>query len=427
MLTINNNYWKKRNVVEVNYAAWDFILGKCALPEVYRNVYNAFPDKDHVGMYLGPKPILILRNLEDIQSVLLNDFQSFHSRGYFVNSKEVLADNLLLISDYCRWKLIRQKMSPVFTISKIKSMYQTIYRCASDLKEYVRDKNVRKDPLRFLDKYNFVAIGMAIFGLDFSTSNTIETSIVDTACSSANCQLVFTLKMLINNTFPKLFNFFNMNTFGDHKDLIMKIMKQVLNERRKMPGKRHDYIDMCLEIQKEETILDKTTGFELRTTDEFIATQAFSLFFAGVETSGTTLNFTLLELANNESVLEKVHKEIDEAFANRDHLTYQDIEDLVYLDQVLNESLRKYPPIGSMQRVATQDTILPSNLRIEEGTVVIVPIYGLHMDNKYFENPDIFDPDRFSPDNKAEIQKYSYIPFGEGNRICIGKERIIVL
>ena len=95
---------------------------------------------------------------------------------------------------------------------------------------------------------------------------------------------------------------------------------------------------------------------------------------------------------------------------------------LQYLDMVSSEGLRKYPLLHFLDREAAEDYTFPdTNVTIEKGTPIIIPMSGLHMDPKYFPNPDIFDPERFSVENKKNIPACAYIPFGEGPRNCIGK------
>ncbi|XP_022126296.2 cytochrome P450 6B5 [Pieris rapae] len=415
---VNKNYWKIRNVVQVNYAAWDFLFGKCSLPEVYRNIYNAYPNENYVGMYLNTKPVLVLKNLEDIRAVL-KDSHCFHSRGYYVNDKEDLIDNLLLMNDYHRWKLIRQRISPVFTIKKLKSMSRSIYQCSDSLIDYIKNYQCENNKSIF-EKFNFVAIGSAIFGVDFVTKNALQSPIVNALCTPLPFfqRCLFSLKLIISIQFPIVLRVLNIKIFDDYKNLILEIIQKVSKYRHETPGKRDDYIDVYMEIQNYESIQD-ASGCKIN-IDQFVASQAFSFFVAGVETTASAVDYTLLELANNEHILEKVHKEIDGIFHKYKQLNYYNVEAMEYLDMVLSESLRKYPPIGSMQRVATEDAILPSNLKVDKGVYVIIPTYALHMDPKYFSEPDIFDPERFSADNINKIKKYTYLPFSGENRICIG-------
>lgn len=88
---------------------------------------------------------------------------------------------------------------------------------------------------------------------------------------------------------------------------------------------------------------------------------------------------------------------------------------------VVLETMRKYPPLPIINRVCVKDYNLPdSDLFVEKGTRLIIPILGLHHDPDYFPKPATFNPDRFNEENKSQIPTGAYIPFGEGPRICIG-------
>ncbi|XP_039765335.1 cytochrome P450 6B5-like [Pararge aegeria] len=419
----NRDYWNKRGIMQIDSNAWHFMVGKCALSEVYKNIYDAHPTQNCIGTFVGYKPVLILKNLDDIQAVLQGDFQSFYGRGYKTNPKDTLADNLLLIDDYARWRLVRQKISPIFTASKLRNMFATVDRCASDFVEFIEsNQHAKENVFEALRTYISASISASVFGINSTSQNTMINPILDIGWNSTESVIVFNIKFAVSNIFPKLFNLLNLTTFGEHKDFIVGLMKKVLSSRRCMTAKRHDFIDACLELQKQGMMEDSLTGFKLDATDELLAAQAFSFFVAGVDTSTNMINFTLLELSNNPVILKRLHNEIDRIFEYcNDKVTYEDIQKLEYLEMVINESMRKYPPIGLMQRMCMKDTVLPSgNLKIEKDMIVIVPIYGIHRDDKYFNKPDVFDPERFSTENISKINKLSYIPFGEGNRICIG-------
>ena len=92
-----------------------------------------------------------------------------------------------------------------------------------------------------------------------------------------------------------------------------------------------------------------------------------------------------------------------------------------YLQQVVDETLRMYPPKPNVPRMCIKDYKVPgTDLVIEKGTSLLISLYGLHNDPEYFPNPEKFDPERFSEENKPKIKPYTYIPFGDGPRICIG-------
>nr|CAD7204332.1 unnamed protein product [Timema douglasi] len=85
------------------------------------------------------------------------------------------------------------------------------------------------------------------------------------------------------------------------------------------------------------------------------------------------------------------------------------------------ETLRKYPSVPNLERMCTKEYEIPeTDVTIDEGTLVMIPSYALHHDPEYFPDPEKFDPDRFSKENKNSFPQYTYLPFGEGPRICIG-------
>lgn len=175
-------------------------------------------------------------------------------------------------------------------------------------------------------------------------------------------------------------------------------------------------IHLLLQARKSGVFAQK----QLITNDE-IASQAFLFFFAGFDTVSTCLSFLFYELALNPAIQKKLRDEIHEVSVK---VTYEILLNLKYLDMVLNESLRKWPPtINTSRRVTKSFTIEPvksgeTALVLSEGLSVFIPIYGIHRDAKYFRDPEKFHPERFRDGNKHDVD--AFIPFGIGPRSCIG-------
>lgn len=95
--------------------------------------------------------------------------------------------------------------------------------------------------------------------------------------------------------------------------------------------------------------------------------------------------------------------------------------DLEYLEMVIFETLRMYPVLPIIDRIATSDyEIEETGLIIEKGTPILIPMLGLHYDSNYFSNPNEYDPENFSEFNKQRRNPYVFMPFGIGPRSCIG-------
>lgn len=106
-------------------------------------------------------------------------------------------------------------------------------------------------------------------------------------------------------------------------------------------------------------------------------------------------------------------------------ITYDDVMALPYLDQVICESLRLYPPAPRITRTGNS-TVVVKGVTIRNDTSLSVPIYSIHRDPDYYQNPDKFDPDRFNPANKAKMHSCQFIPFGHGQRMCIGMRLALI-
>jgi cytochrome P450 len=151
--------------------------------------------------------------------------------------------------------------------------------------------------------------------------------------------------------------------------------------------------------------------------DADIRDQLLTMLIAGHDTSTALLSWALYLLAVHPDVIARVHEEVDRVLG-AETPTLAHTNDLKYLDQVIKETLRLYPPIHLGSRIAAADVDYHDAV-IPAGTRVLYSIYLTHRDQAYWPDPDRFDPDRFSPDKVHS--PYQFLPFGGGPRNCIGR------
>lgn len=153
----------------------------------------------------------------------------------------------------------------------------------------------------------------------------------------------------------------------------------------------------------------------------FLTNYFFGLYLAGYETSSSTMTYAMYEFAINEEIQEKARKTVQQALDKHGKLSYDAVADMHYLEQCVNETLRKYPVVSNLQRTALNSYQLPNtNIVIPKGQPVIIPVHAIHHDADIYPDPECFNPDRFTPEEVAKRHQFSWIPFGEGPRICIG-------
>lgn len=143
-----------------------------------------------------------------------------------------------------------------------------------------------------------------------------------------------------------------------------------------------------------------------------------TFILAGHETSASMLTWTLYELIVNPDCLKKVREEAQLVFGNkkREAPTRTELETLQYTECCLRESLRKYSPVPSVVRVATESVDL-GEYHIEKGATIMINIQGVHQDPQFWSEPLSYKPERFLED----LKPYTFMPFIDGARMCLGQ------
>jgi cytochrome P450 len=185
----------------------------------------------------------------------------------------------------------------------------------------------------------------------------------------------------------------------------------LIERRRAEPDleSREDVFSMLLLARDEDT------GEGM--SDRQVHDEVITILTTGAETTAVALAWFFHELGQHPEVERGFHAEVDEILGGRP-ARFEDLPDLVYTQQIVNEIVRRTPPLILMRR-AREDVEL-GGVRIPAGSEVAVSQHTLHRDPRWFPDPDRFDPDRWAPGRTAELPKGAYIPFGAGARLCPG-------
>lgn len=258
----------------------------------------------------------------------------------------------------------------------------------------------------WLSRFTTDVIANIAFGLDSNCLDNPETEFRKHGRTFFRVETPFEgIKWLFVHSFVKLSRFLGlMLNDKDASDFFIKVFSQTVEHRDKSNIERNDFVQLLVQLKRKGQL-----------TFEEIAAESFIFYVGGFHTSASLMNFILYELALNSEVQSRLRQEIvDNLEQNEGELSYDSISQMKYLEMVVNETLRKYPPINVLTRKCTKEYPIPgSKLVVPKGTQVTIPIYSIHRDPEYFPDPMKFDPERFSEENIKNIRPFTFLPFGE--------------
>ena len=161
---------------------------------------------------------------------------------------------------------------------------------------------------------------------------------------------------------------------------------------------------------------DPETG--RRMSEEQLVNNVIAFLVAGYDTTALALSWALFLISQSPEWAMRMRAEVDRV-AGDSPIGPEHLEGLVVVEQVLRESLRLYPTAPIIVRDIFEDVVL-GGVDVPAGTIGVIPIYSIHRHRRFWREPDLFDPSRFAPDAAAKPNRYQFLPFGAGPRICIG-------
>ncbi|KAK9680000.1 Cytochrome P450 [Popillia japonica] len=422
-----HKYWKNLGVESVEPSipfgnVKDNVMRVKSPAEVFREFYETMKARKvvHAGFYSFFLPLYMPIDLSLVKQIMQTDFAHFTDHNAYVNEKDdPLTAHLFSLTGQ-RWKTLRAKLTPTFTSGKMKMMFPIIVDTGKELVK-VLEEECQKGPIEAKDicaRYTTDIIGNCAFGIE---CNSLKDPKTEFRIKGARLFDMTTLEVLSNFfsfVLPNVARFLGVRLLPkEATDFFWNIIKENTEYREKNGFRRNDAFQLLLDMKNNE---DQDSDASL--TYNELAAQAFIFFVGGFETSSSMMSFVLLELSLNEDVQDRLRDEINAVMKRyNNEITYESLADMKYLEMVMNETLRKYPPLPALPRECTKEYKVPNtDVVIPVGQAVFIPIQGIHYDPEYYPDPEKFDPMRFSDENRSKIPQFAFLPFGEGPRICLG-------
>ncbi|XP_061390038.1 probable cytochrome P450 9f2 [Musca vetustissima] len=438
--TANYDFFEKRGIpyakpVPMFGNFMEMVLRRKSMFDIFIEIYNKYDGKIY-GIFDQRQPMFLVRDPDLVKQIAIKDFDHFvNHRSIFgeEEGKNLFAASLFMMKD-SKWKDMRSTLSPAFTGSKMRSMFQLMNEVAQHTLAHVKkqptvftEQGLELEVKDFITRFTNDIIASTAFGLQVDSYKDMDNEFYKMGKKVTTFTFVQNLKFVMYANFKKIMKLLDIDLF-DKKDTdyFMRLVLDAMKYRQEHNIIRPDMINMLMESRGMLKSHDNFKPTNREWTDVDIVGQCFLFFFAGFETSAALTCLTSHELMENPDVQEKLYEEIQEVEQQLEgkQLSYEALMGMRYMDMVVQECLRKWPGAIAIDRICNKDITYDlddgTKLELKKGDGIWIPVVGFHHDPKYFENPEKFDPERFSEENKDKIHPFAYLPFGVGPRNCIG-------
>jgi cytochrome P450 len=352
---------------------------------------------------------LVVADPEAAHRVLVENPKGYEKSPNYQGLKILLGQGLLTAEgDF--WRKQRRMAQPAFHRERLAGFVATMAACTRDgIERWRREADgAALDVHREMMRLTFRIVGRTLLSVELDGEAKAVGEALDVALRWANDYVESIVRVPPWIPTPRNLAFRRAQRTLD--ELVLRIVaeRRAAHERgEEVPG---DLLQMLLEARDEDT------GRGM--SDEQLKHELLTLVLAGHETTANALSFALWLLARHPDARARLEREVDEVLAGRPP-ALADLPRLAWTTQVIEESMRLYPPAWVYERVALVDDVV-GGFHVPRGTIVGVAPWVMHRNPTLFPDPERFDPERMGKDRAKERPKHAYLPFGGGPRTCIG-------
>ncbi len=370
--------------------------------QTFENLRNIYGDIFQIKFW--KYHIIHLTNPNDIQLVLQNPNYEVTTA---LNASDPVVGKGLSTNTGEDWLRQRRMIQPAFHHDKISQYLEGI--CVDTRKmlaqwEVYAAKQTPFDLSKELLALNHAQLYRVLFGDEISPKNQ---EILD-ALRFVRLYTIRKTNALISlpHTWPTLHNL----RFWRAVKILDQFTYKLIEKQKNSLADTDDILMFMMQAR------DKVSGEAM--TDKQLHDEILTMFFAAYEDAANAVCWAFYELAQNHPMEARVYKEVDEVLEG-EVFDFETLQKLPFGSQVMDETLRLYPPTWSLLRDVQQDEVL-RGYALPKGAIVLINTFLLHRHPDYWKEPEQFDPERFSAEKAALTRKPAYIPFGSGSRKCIG-------
>jgi cytochrome P450 len=355
--------------------------------------------------YLGKGFFVV--NHPDYVKYILQDHNSNYVKGGPINNLKLLVGEGLLTSEGSFWRRQRRLAQPAFHRQRLGLLASAMTDATAEMLERWQTFTAGNQPFDVaaeMMRLTLIIVSRTLFGANVSGDTATVSQALTKSLKYVRQRSLSAFPLPAHWPLPR-----NLQFQHARRDLDA-IVYRFIEERRRSGRDHGDLLSMLMLAKDEET------GEAM--DDEQLRDEVMTIFLAGHETTANALSWTFYLLSLHPDVERRMHAEVAEVLGDRIP-TVEDLPRLSYTRQVLDESMRLYPPAWLISRSPIQDDQI-GGYTIAAGESIFISPYTMHRNPAYWDNPEGFDPERFTPEKQAARPRLAYFPFGGGPRICIG-------
>ncbi|EAH6018876.1 cytochrome P450 [Campylobacter jejuni] len=363
--------------------------------------------------------LYVINDTKEVKRMMVDEVREFPKSAFLHELLSPLLGESIFTTNGEVWKKQRELLRPSFEMTRINKVFNLMSEAVADMMD------------RF-SKYPNHAVIEVDEAMTFITADVIFRTIMSSKLNEEKGKKILNAfvtfqEQSVHTAMRRMFRFPKWLSYvlGDRKrakagDVIRQVLSDIIKPRYDMADNAEfeDILGSLLLVVDADT--NKRFSFEE------ILDQVAMLFLAGHETTASSLTWTLYLLSLYPKEQEKAYEEITQVLQGG-AIEISHLRQFKYLTNIFKESLRLYPPVGFFAREAKKDTQVRDKL-IKKGSGVVIAPWLIHRHEEFWTNPHGFNPSRF----EGEYKKDAYLPFGVGERICIGQgfamqEAILIL
>ncbi len=360
------------------------------------------------------KKIYFINHPDLIKHVLQDNHKNYvKSTGY--KPMRLIVGNGMLTSDGDSWVRSRKFSQSAFNSTAIRSYVSAVTTNANRLmNDWAQKPDLEINASQEMAKITLAIIGETLFStrIDFGTN----------LWKNINYVLEYAGERALRNPFivPANWPTTKNKKFKKAKSALDELIYGIIDSKRNSEDTESDTLSR---------LMNYTEGSSNGLSDEELRDEVMTIFLAGHDTTSNTMSWALYSIGIRPDIQQKIFEEVKKLEGRE--IQYEDLHELTYTTQVINETMRLYPAAWHMGRMNIEDDKL-GEYDLPAGSHVRISPLTLHRRVDYWVNPTEFNPERFHP-LKAKAQlPYTFIPFGGGPRLCVGRnlalmEMIILL